>query len=88
MSSQRDLGLIVLAGMLVMTAMVCTTLLVIHADVDVTAAFGVISAGVGIGGVALGRLSGANPDNDIKELLKMFIEEEAPKETERLPQRV
>lgn len=68
MSSKRDIGLIVLTGILVMTAMVCTTFLVIHANIDSAAAFGVITAGVGIGGVALGRLSGANSGTDSEDL--------------------
>lgn len=77
MSVRRDLGLIVLTGLLVMTAMICTTFLVIHADVDVTAAFGVITAGVGIGGVALGRLSGTG-QGDVKDLLELVLDDAPP----------
>ena len=52
----RDLALIFLAGLVTVCAMVCATVLVIYSDVDPVAAVGVITAGVGIGGVALGRL--------------------------------
>lgn len=56
-----------------MTAMICTTLLVIHANVDPAAAFGVITAGVGIGGVALGRLSGAG--SEVIEVVEEVVPE-------------
>ncbi len=56
----RDLALILSATLIVITAMICATMLVINVEgVDVIAAFGVITAGIGIAGVALGRLSGA-----------------------------
>ena len=56
----RDLALILSATLIVITAMICATVLVINVEnVDVIAAFGVITAGIGIAGVALGRLSGA-----------------------------
>ena len=56
----RDLSLVFCATLIVITAMICATVLVINVEgVDVIAAFGVITAGIGIAGVALGRLSGA-----------------------------
>lgn len=55
----RDLALIVLAGVLATVAMVCATVIVVATDADPVAGFGLLTAGVGIGGVAIGRLSGA-----------------------------
>ena len=55
----RDTALILLAGVITVIAMICTTVLVIEAEVDPVAALGIISAGgVGIAGMAIGRLSG------------------------------
>ena len=56
----RDIALIVQSTLVTVAAMICATLLVVHSDVDPVAALGVITAAVGIAGVALGRLSGAN----------------------------
>lgn len=56
----RDLALILLVALIVTVAMVCTTVMACRGHVDPVAALGVITASVGIAGVALGRLSGAN----------------------------
>ncbi len=56
----RDLALIIQSTLVTIAAMVCVTVLVIHSDVDPVAALGVITASVGVAGMALGRLSGAN----------------------------
>lgn len=55
----RDLALIGLAALLCVVAMVCATALVVIGHAPPTAGFGVITGAIGIGGVALGRLTGA-----------------------------
>lgn len=62
MFRSRDLALILLVALIVVVAMICATVLAIRLDTEatITAAFGVVTAGVGIAGVALGRLSGAS----------------------------
>ncbi len=56
----RDLALILSSTLIVVTAMICATALVINVDgVDVVAAFGIITAGIGVAGMSIGRLSGA-----------------------------
>jgi hypothetical protein len=62
----RDPALIALAGLIVLVAMVCATVLVVVGHADPVAGFGVITAGVGIGGVALGRLGGPPPQPEQK----------------------
>lgn len=55
----RDLALIGLAALLCVVAMACATVLVVVGHAPPTAGFGVITGAIGIGGVALGRLTGA-----------------------------
>lgn len=54
----RDLALILLVALLVTIAMICATVLVVVGHAPPTAGFGVITGAIGIGGVALGRLTG------------------------------
>lgn len=56
----RDLALIIQSTAITVAAMICATVLVIRSEVDPVAALGVITAGVGVAGMALGRISGAN----------------------------
>ena len=55
----RDTALITSATVIVLAAMICATLLTIHSTVDPVAALGVITGGIGIAGMAIGRLTGA-----------------------------
>lgn len=56
----RDLALITQSTIITVAAMICVTILVTRSDVDPVAALGVITAAVGVAGMALGRISGAN----------------------------
>lgn len=56
----RDLALIILAGVLVVAALASATILALESKVDPAAALGAATAAIGIAGVALGRISGAN----------------------------
>lgn len=60
MTAKRDLALIALVALIVVVAMVCATILVCVAHADPVAGYGALTAAVGIAGVALGRISGAN----------------------------
>lgn len=54
----RDLALILLAALIVVVAMICATIIVVAAHAPAAAGLGVITACVGLGSFALGRLTG------------------------------
>ncbi len=56
----RDLALIAAATAITVCAIVCITLLVSWGDLPPEAALGAVAGAAGIGGVMIGRLSGAN----------------------------
>ena len=60
MNLSRDLALILLTAVIVVVAMVCATVLVVAGEADAQAGYALLTAGVGIGGVAIGRLTGTN----------------------------
>lgn len=62
----RDTALVALAAAVVVIAMACATVLAVMSDNDDarTAAFTTFTAAIGVGGFALGRLSGANGERD------------------------
>lgn len=60
-SNTRDLSLVILAGFVAVTAMICTTVLAFNGTIESAAAVGVLSgAGGTLAGVAIGRLSGTS----------------------------
>lgn len=54
----RDLALICLVALIVVVAMVCATVIVVAAHAPAAAGLGVVTACVGVGSFALGRLTG------------------------------
>lgn len=60
-NSSRDLSLVVLAGIVAVVAMACTTYLASRGRIPAEAAVGIIGTSGGtLAGIAIGRMSGAN----------------------------
>lgn len=76
--NDRDKALLVLAGVIVIVAMACTTALVILADAaGVAAAAGVFGAGCTVAGAAVGRLGPARnePGDELPPAVDVIVED-------------
>lgn len=64
-TSTRDLSLVILAGLVAVVAMACTTYLASRGKIPAEASVGILGASGGtLAGFAVGRMSGVNGERD------------------------